>query len=147
MLSAITQRAVLEPMRLSLRWVLSGARPDRSIGASPAPPAACLKAQMISFSGAGHLSALCHAQFQSSVSAGVRRENAAENMSVTLHTTLGPIKLEVFCESVPKTAEVRPGALSPFPLLTAAPPSRTSSPSAHPATTMARPFTVSFPPS
>ncbi|KAH8906610.1 putative peptidylprolyl isomerase-like protein [Coniochaeta sp. PMI_546] len=26
-------------------------------------------------------------------------------MSVTLHTTLGPIKIEVFCESVPKTAE------------------------------------------
>lgn len=30
------------------------------------------------------------------------------NMSVTLHTTLGDIKLEVFCESVPKTAEARP---------------------------------------
>ena len=28
-------------------------------------------------------------------------------MSVTLHTTHGDIKLEVFCESVPKTAEVR----------------------------------------
>lgn len=28
-------------------------------------------------------------------------------MSVTLHTTLGDIKIEVFCESVPKTAEVR----------------------------------------
>jgi hypothetical protein len=28
-------------------------------------------------------------------------------MSVTLHTNLGDIKLEVFCESVPKTAEVR----------------------------------------
>ena len=27
-------------------------------------------------------------------------------MSVTLHTTLGDIKIEVFCESVPKTAEV-----------------------------------------
>ncbi|KFY82816.1 hypothetical protein V500_10313, partial [Pseudogymnoascus sp. VKM F-4518 (FW-2643)] len=26
-------------------------------------------------------------------------------MSVTLHTTLGDIKIEVFCESVPKTAE------------------------------------------
>ncbi|KAB5582679.1 peptidyl-prolyl cis-trans isomerase [Coniochaeta sp. 2T2.1] len=26
-------------------------------------------------------------------------------MSVTLHTTLGPLKIEVFCESVPKTAE------------------------------------------
>ncbi|KAM0802987.1 cyclophilin-like peptidylprolyl cis trans isomerase [Usnea florida] len=26
-------------------------------------------------------------------------------MSVTLHTTLGNIKIEVFCESVPKTAE------------------------------------------
>lgn len=26
-------------------------------------------------------------------------------MSVTLHTTLGPIKIEIFCESVPKTAE------------------------------------------
>lgn len=32
-------------------------------------------------------------------------------MSVTLHTTLGDIKIEVFCESVPKTAEVStPGA-------------------------------------
>lgn len=28
-------------------------------------------------------------------------------MSVTLHTSLGDIKIEVFCESVPKTAEVR----------------------------------------
>ena len=27
-------------------------------------------------------------------------------MSVTLHTTLGKIKIEIFCESVPKTAEV-----------------------------------------
>ena len=27
-------------------------------------------------------------------------------MSVTLHTSLGDIKVEVFCESVPKTAEV-----------------------------------------
>ncbi|KAK1968541.1 cyclophilin type peptidyl-prolyl cis-trans isomerase/CLD [Colletotrichum sublineola] len=27
-------------------------------------------------------------------------------MSVTLHTTLGDLKIEVFCESVPKTAEV-----------------------------------------
>ncbi|MCJ1266106.1 Peptidyl-prolyl cis-trans isomerase cyp10 [Lobaria immixta] len=26
-------------------------------------------------------------------------------MSVTLHTTLGDVKIEVFCESVPKTAE------------------------------------------
>lgn len=30
----------------------------------------------------------------------------AFNMSVTLHTNLGDIKVEVFCESVPKTAEV-----------------------------------------
>jgi peptidyl-prolyl cis-trans isomerase-like 3 len=29
-------------------------------------------------------------------------------MSVTLHTNLGDIKIEVFCESVPKTAEVNP---------------------------------------
>lgn len=28
-------------------------------------------------------------------------------MSVTLHTTQGDLKIEVFCESVPKTAEVR----------------------------------------
>lgn len=28
-------------------------------------------------------------------------------MSVTLHTTLGDIKIELFCESVPKTAEVK----------------------------------------
>jgi hypothetical protein len=27
-------------------------------------------------------------------------------MSVTLHTTHGDLKIEVFCESVPKTAEV-----------------------------------------
>ncbi|KAG7137268.1 Peptidyl-prolyl cis-trans isomerase-like 3 [Verticillium longisporum] len=27
-------------------------------------------------------------------------------MSVTLHTTLGDLKIEVFCESVPKTAEL-----------------------------------------
>lgn len=35
-------------------------------------------------------------------------------MSVTLHTTLGPLKIEVFCESVPKTAEVP--LVSPPPL-------------------------------
>jgi len=28
-------------------------------------------------------------------------------MSITLHTSLGDLKIEVFCESVPKTAEVR----------------------------------------
>lgn len=35
--------------------------------------------------------------------------------SVTLKTDLGDIKIEVFCEAVPKTAEVRRGAalLSP----------------------------------
>lgn len=27
-------------------------------------------------------------------------------MSVTLHTSQGDLKIEVFCESVPKTAEV-----------------------------------------
>jgi len=27
-------------------------------------------------------------------------------MSVTLHTNVGDVKIEVFCESVPKTAEV-----------------------------------------
>lgn len=27
-------------------------------------------------------------------------------MSVTLHTNFGDLKIEVFCESVPKTAEV-----------------------------------------
>lgn len=27
-------------------------------------------------------------------------------MSVTLHTTIGDIKIEIFCKSVPKTAEV-----------------------------------------
>jgi peptidyl-prolyl cis-trans isomerase-like 3 len=32
-------------------------------------------------------------------------------MSVTLHTTLGDIKIEVFCESVPKTAEVKSNVL------------------------------------
>lgn len=33
-------------------------------------------------------------------------------MSVTLHTSLGDIKIEIFCESVPKTAEVSPIPLS-----------------------------------
>lgn len=28
-------------------------------------------------------------------------------MSVTLHTSLGNIKTEIFCESVPKAAEVK----------------------------------------
>lgn len=28
-------------------------------------------------------------------------------MSVTLHTSHGDIKVEIYCESVPKTAEVR----------------------------------------
>lgn len=38
-------------------------------------------------------------------------------MSVTLHTSLGDIKIEVFCESVPKTAEVSSSSppLSPSP--------------------------------
>jgi hypothetical protein len=31
----------------------------------------------------------------------------AATMSVTLHTTHGDMKIEIFCESVPKTAEVR----------------------------------------
>jgi cyclophilin family peptidyl-prolyl cis-trans isomerase len=39
-------------------------------------------------------------------------------MSVTLHTNFGDIKLEVFCESVPKTAEVSIVPLFPFPHLT-----------------------------
>lgn len=34
-------------------------------------------------------------------------------MSVTLHTNLGDIKIEVFCESVPKTAEVCDGSPTP----------------------------------
>ena len=34
------------------------------------------------------------------------RLSDSSKMSVTLHTNLGDIKLEVFCESVPKTAEV-----------------------------------------
>lgn len=38
-------------------------------------------------------------------------------MSVTLHTTLGDIKIEVFCESVPKTAEVGATAADQQPLI------------------------------
>lgn len=34
------------------------------------------------------------------------------SMSVTLHTNLGDIKIEVFCESVPKTAEVNISTIS-----------------------------------
>ena len=34
-------------------------------------------------------------------------------MSVTLHTSLGDVKIEVFCDSVPKTAEV--SRQSPIP--------------------------------
>lgn len=37
-------------------------------------------------------------------------------MSVTLHTTHGDLKLEVFCESVPKTAEVSQSSSSLKPL-------------------------------
>ncbi|KAK8094630.1 peptidyl-prolyl cis-trans isomerase 10 [Apiospora hydei] len=42
-------------------------------------------------------------------------------MSVTLHTNFGDLKIEVFCESVPKTAEVRFQMMdfskeTPFPL-------------------------------
>ncbi|OBR06152.1 Peptidyl-prolyl cis-trans isomerase-like 3 [Colletotrichum higginsianum IMI 349063] len=33
------------------------------------------------------------------------RSRQTRNMSVTLHTNLGDLKIEVFCESVPKTAE------------------------------------------
>lgn len=35
-------------------------------------------------------------------------------MSVTLHTNKGDLKIEVFCESVPKTAEVRSGPKIPL---------------------------------
>ena len=37
-------------------------------------------------------------------------------MSVTLHTTLGDLKIEVFCESVPKTAEAKSFAPCPITL-------------------------------
>ena len=37
-------------------------------------------------------------------------------MSVTLHTSVGDIKVEVFCESVPKTAEVSPST-HPLPCI------------------------------
>ena len=43
------------------------------------------------------------------------RLSDSSKMSVTLHTNLGDIKIEVFCESVPKTAEV--SALPPPYLL------------------------------
>lgn len=36
-------------------------------------------------------------------------------MSVTLHTTTGTIKIEVFCDSVPKTAEVTRAQADPIP--------------------------------
>ena len=41
-------------------------------------------------------------------------------MSVTLHTTAGDLKIEVFCEDVPKTAEVsfEPKAARAFLLAT-----------------------------
>src|SRR4051794_28859558 len=44
-------------------------------------------------------------------------------MSVTLHTTHGDFKIEIFCESVPRTAEVRP---IPFSVSLPNLPSRTS---------------------
>ena len=36
-------------------------------------------------------------------------------MSVTLHTNKGDLKIEVYCESVPKTAEVCPVPSRPVP--------------------------------
>lgn len=57
-------------------------------------------------------------------------------MSVTLHTSHGDIKVEIYCESVPKTAEVRQQCQTcncMHPELT---PTRTSSPSAAQATTI-----------
>ena len=38
-------------------------------------------------------------------------------MSVTLHTNKGDLKIEVYCESVPKTAEVCPVPYLPLILL------------------------------
>lgn len=46
-------------------------------------------------------------------------------MSVTLHTSLGDLKIEVFCESVPKTAEVHNPPSSPVSSLSNALPSLT----------------------
>ena len=71
-----------------------------------------------------------------------------DTMSVTLHTSVGNIKIEVFCESVPKTAEVdlhRPSlfALHSVDHLH----SRISLPSVPPIFTMALPFTAPSPPS
>lgn len=43
------------------------------------------------------------------------RKKSHPEMSVTLHTNLGAIKIEVFCESVPKTAEVCNHRKSFFP--------------------------------
>ncbi|EEY15409.1 peptidyl-prolyl cis-trans isomerase [Verticillium alfalfae VaMs.102] len=69
-------------------------------------------------------------------------------MSVTLHTTLGDLKIEIFCESVPKTAEVSflselRSAARPRPDSSSSPNMpRTSSPSAPRATTMPPPSTA-----
>lgn len=67
-------------------------------------------------------------------------------MSVTLHTSLGNVKVEIFCESVPKTAEVRLAkqtrAFNTAVQFLTQIPTRTFSPSALPVTTTSRPFTV-----
>lgn len=65
-------------------------------------------------------------------------------MSVTLHTNVGDLKIEVFCESVPKTAEVGAHALNSG-LSSTLTFYRTSLLSVHPATMTALPFTASLP--
>lgn len=63
------------------------------------------------------------------------------NRAPQLHTDLGDLKIELFCESVPKTAEVR-AALPPPRCAAPADCRRTSSPSAPPASMTPRPSTA-----
>ena len=65
-------------------------------------------------------------------------------MSVTLHTTAGDIKIEVFCESTPKTAEVSFPNQSIISVILLNP-YRIFSPSVHPPHTMVRLSIAQFP--
>ncbi|GFZ50232.1 Rotamase [Saitozyma sp. JCM 24511] len=56
--------------------------------------------------GRDHISSQLPAPYQNGKSPTPRRRaTSLTSQSVTLHTTLGDLKIEVFCEAVPRTAE------------------------------------------
>lgn len=140
-----TTPSFITPFRAQTQAVASADSPCSKDKTSSADSSICNSFRLSGFSfPKASLTPSTTASYQTPTSLSQESRTNPYTMSVTLHTSHGDIKIEVFCDSVPKAAEVCFIVPQFFhhALLTL---TRTSLPSVHQVTTTLLPSTASFP--